>query len=90
MDYFQVFSQHRHSKDLQLGEVFAVCGYFLGVKYLQVAMDIFQEVDNRHGLVDVLYNMGEKTQFDPDISKCDPQISKGEMCPEIPKKIKDG
>ncbi|XP_064648188.1 TPR repeat-containing protein DDB_G0287407-like [Lineus longissimus] len=64
----KVYTKHRASDDVHLGEVLTLCGYFLGQKCLEAAQALFEKCRNRSGLVEVYYLLGEKNQYHQDLS----------------------
>ncbi|KAK7494275.1 hypothetical protein BaRGS_00014557 [Batillaria attramentaria] len=51
----------------ELATVLSLCGYFKA-SLLEEAKKIFEAVNNKVGLAVVLYNLGEKNQYNPDMS----------------------
>ena len=59
-----------HCKDEpKLGHVLVLCGYFGGKGMLEEAKTIFDKTGDQQGLAQVLYMLGEKNQYNNDMSK---------------------
>ncbi|XP_041366905.1 TPR repeat-containing protein DDB_G0287407-like [Gigantopelta aegis] len=63
----KVHKQHWPDYNDHLGMVLTVCGYFDGTM-LQYCLDTFKRTNNRQGLAEVLYMLGEKNQYNKDIN----------------------
>ena len=60
----------QHNKDeVKLGHVLVLCGYFGGKTMLEEARAIFDKTGDQQGLAQALYMLGEKNQYNEDMSK---------------------
>ncbi|KAL5009468.1 hypothetical protein ScPMuIL_011773 [Solemya velum] len=64
---FQLHTENWPKMDNYLGHVVTVCGYFVP-EALEEAREIFQHTGDKQGLAQVLYMMGEREQYNSDLS----------------------